>query len=1216
LLSSRLEAYVESAENISLATNTKLDNTTKEFENVYSRFENLSEQLNTLVGDSGLIEILANIRQQFNVVLEQLKAEKDGIISGVEESLNDNINGISTAIIQLRQGIDEIHDKQVENFGGLIFNLEGIRGDVSTIVANIEKNLSDQVVSLTSEFKPLEDAIKDLLEKNYAQSIEDIKQQIELSYVTLRSQLSDDILSNKAFSNVEELYKLSAGKFADLEELFKSSIFENIESINNALVNIQTLTQSNISGIESVQNAFQENLISLNNQIAESQADAKTSILQELAELKDYISKNKEIEFEELRNSIIPMFDNDELFNTIRGINKSLADKITEFKQDSDLANQDIVDILNSSKNTVDYILEVINDKFENANNNVSKIIENIESLNAKLDVIAMAIDNTEVINAVADVNEKLQNFKSEFAQNINENQERELKGITAKLDVIASLMNTDELGLDIDEIKLNLENVNSRFDSFKQYEQMINALGDKIDLIAAHSTFDYTASLDEIKHSVDKLMSEVGLVYNPEEILNTISNKIDVIAQQDDSEISIGIENIYKDVSELKENFLSTETKLENYLRAMDSTLDVLTSAHEDNQKISRNIEEVRDDISLLSNNIKNLDNKLDVIVSSDNSEILLETDDIKSSIDEVNQKLAMLTKSIDADEDSSQKEKLSEIADFTEQIKSIANTIDSKLDVVALADNEDVLSEIEVLKSSLDTSVNSNIKKNIEELKEQISNTESNLEEYSRTIDCKLDEISQFSSVHEKLENIKSDVQESLKLEELINKLNGKVDILAASDDSDVIDEIYGIKQLVEEHLETLKASVEDSSRVQKLMDALNKIDTSIVDLDFSKQAKDIKDSVISAVVSVTNEISFVEEADEIKDYVGERTNELHRLLMDVKHQLYAITNTTDDMDMYSYTLQDVESDLAKLRLVVNEFADKKSDNELVVISTNMNKMAKAMSDLRDAVVDAEVKREARNSIQEVNDQVVSISSRLNKLLLSRRELDSQILGKLDENQAIIATIDTKDFRDKFDKAMSETDKRLDYITNIINVLKTSMVYLGEWMDGTTETLSSISDRCYVSDELNRIKEQLPQKAELLDAINSNASEQIAVMNSQNEKLSEQIEINNKLSGKLSEQQEKFKQIETDIDNLQNIVENTISQNELKADELQTVLENRISKQEKRLDRIEKTLDKIITVMEASGSNFDTMDKIDKLEEKVSKLNANIEKLAAYVE
>ena len=1181
LLSSRLDQYVESAENISLATNTKFENTSKEFEGVHERFENLSEQLNNLVGDSGLIEILANIRQQFNVVSEQLKAEKDGIISGVEDSLNDNINGISTAIIQLHQGIDEIHEKQLENFGGIIFNLEGIRGDVNAIVANIEKNLTDQVSTLTSEFKPLEEAITSLIEKNYAQSVEEIKQQIELSYVTLRSQLGEDIGGNNTFSKIEELYKSSANKFTNLEELFKSTVLDNIESINSVLVNIQALTQSNISGLENAQNAFQEDLINLNNKITESQTEVKTSILQELKDLKDFIAKNKEIAGEDLKNALLPMFDNDEIFNTIRGINKSLADKITEFKQDSDLAAQNIIEVANSSKNTIDYILEVINNKFEKAGNNASKIIENIETLSAKLDVIAMAIDNSEVINAIADVDDKLNNIGEEYSKAHNDSDDMELKSIMAKLDVIASSTDNDEYALDIDEIKLNLENLNKRFESFNQIELLTNALNDKIDILTSdNSSENIESELAKIQKTADNIAAEINSAYNPEELLYTISNKLDVIAKQDGNNINSYIETINSDLSVLKDNLNSTETKLENYLRAMDSTLDVLTSAHEDNQLISRNIEEVRDDIATLNNNIHNIDSKLDILANTDNSDILVETDEIKTSIDELSQKVSAVIKKSEDDTDDLKSKKLNKIEDYTEQIKTLTNTIDNKLDIVAQSDNEDVLTEIE-------------------QLKEQITNTESNLEGYSRSLDCKLDEISQFTSVNE-----------------LINKLNSKVDILAMSDDSDVIDEIYGIKQLVEEQLETLKNSVEDTTQAQKLMDALNKIDNSIVELDFSKQASEIKEAVITALVSVTNEISFVEEADDIKDYVGQRTNELHRLLMDVKHQLFAITNTTDDMDMYSYTLQDVESDLAKLRLVVNEFADKKSDNELTVISTNLNKMAKAMTDLRDAVVDAEVKRSAKNDIGEVNDQVVSMSSRLNKILLSRHEVDNQILDKLAENQALISTIDTKDFRNKFDKAMEENDKRLEYMTNIVTVLRNSMMYLGEWMDGTTETLSSISDRCYVSDELNQIKAVLPNKDEIVSTINKNSSEQLDLINSQNEKLSEQIEINRNLTDSLSEQKEKFIQIETDIDNLQNIVENTISQNDLKAEELQTVLENRISKQEKRLDRIEKTLDKIITIMEASGSNFETMDRIDKLDEKVSKLNSSIEKLAAYVE
>ena len=1186
VLSSRLEDYVEATENISMKTGAKIEASSDEFTNIQARFDEMASKMDNLVGESGLIEILANIRQQFGVISEQLVNEKEGIISGVETSLTDNVNSISTALIQLRQGLEDVHEKQLENFGGLIFNLEAIRTDINAVMSGVERAVSEKVTSVTEEFKPLQDAIKEFNEVNYEQVISDVKQQIELSYVALTKELEGKISGNSDFVRVEEAYKFSAERLTSLEELVRNSVNDNIDSIKNTLFNVHNLTQSNLTILEDLQSAFQADLISLGNKVTESHNSLSSSILQELSSLRDAINSNKAVDAEELRSAVLPMLENEDLVDTIRSLNKSLADKITEFKQDNDLEAQDILDVVNSVKNTTEYILEVINDKFEKSDSNASKILENIDALNAKLDVIVMAIDNNEVINAVSEINNKFANLEQGFEGAAEKTNSQELKAILAKLDALASVAEENEHSLDFEELKNGLTELAKQTKTVLQYEKLINILNEKLDVIAmADNSDNIDAGFDELKAAIDDLSDNLKMSYNPESILGRIEKKIDLISQSGDMEISESIGVIREDLYVLKSDLTSTETKLENYLRAMDSTLDVLTSAHEDNQRISNNIEDVKDDISLLSNNIRTLDNKLDIIAQSDNEEVLAEIDDLRSTLD-------------------------SSVSRFTK-----------------FADDTD-----------------ENINKKIEELKEQLSSTESTLEDYSRTLDYKLDEISQFSSVHEKLENIKSDVQESLKLEDLINKLNKKVDILAMSDDSDVIDEIYGIKSLVEEQLAQLHSSVEDDGQVQKLMEGLSRIDNSIAGLDFSQQASDIKESVISALVSVTNEISFVEEADEIKDYVGEKTNELHRLLMDVKHQLYTITNSSDDMDMYTYTLQDVESDLAKLRLALNDFADKKSDNELVVISNNLNKMSRAMTDLREAVVDAEIKRTAANGIDEVNEQVVSISSRLNKLLLAKRESDSQIIDKLDMNLSAISGMDTKRFSDRVEKALVETDKKLEYTANIITVLKNVMIYLGEWMDGTTETLSSIYDKTSFSEELSSLKEFVSEKLNLSD-FEDNVYMQLKNIEAVGQNFVEQGEF-------MKQQISKFNQLEADIENLQNIVENTISQNELKADELQNIvekaiavqeqnvsdfkkdvvmaisqnelkieelhtdIENRILKQDTRLDRIEKALDRIASVLESSSSNGDTIEKIEELDEKVTKLSSNIEKLAAYVE
>jgi ribosomal protein L17 len=245
---------------------------------------------------------------------------------------------------------------------------------------------------------------------------------------------------------------------------------------------------------------------------------------------------------------------------------------------------------------------------------------------------------------------------------------------------------------------------------------------------------------------------------------------------------------------------------------------------------------------------------------------------------------------------------------------------------------------------------------------------------------------------------------------------------------------------------------------------------------------------------------------------------------------------------------------------------------------------------------------------------------------------------------NLSAISGMDTKRFSDRVEKALVETDKKLEYTANIITVLKNVMIYLGEWMDGTTETLSSIYDKTSFSEELSSLKEFVSEKLNLSD-FEDNVYMQLKNIEAVGQNFVEQGEF-------MKQQISKFNQLEADIENLQNIVENTISQNELKADELQNIvekaiavqeqnvsdfkkdvvmaisqnelkieelhtdIENRILKQDTRLDRIEKALDRIASVLESSSSNSDTIEKIEELDEKVTKLSSNIEKLAAYVE
>ena len=329
MLNTRLEEYVEASEKISTITKTKLDESSNEFAAIQSRFEALSGQLNTLVGDSGLVEILANIRQQFNVVVEQIKNEKDGIVEGVQTSLSENLNNICTNLSQIRSNLENNQYKQFENFENLIFNLEAVKFDINSVRSVVEETVSQKLETLTSEFKPFENAIKDFVSLNFTETVNEIKQQIELSYVNLRTELGDTIGNNTLFTNIEKAYQNSAAKLTSLEELVKNTIEENINSINNTLFNVQHLTESNLSIIEDVQTTFHEELIRIEMKIQENKNVITSSITQELSELKDIINNNRNVDAEQLRNIILPMLENDDLINVIIELNKTLADKIT-----------------------------------------------------------------------------------------------------------------------------------------------------------------------------------------------------------------------------------------------------------------------------------------------------------------------------------------------------------------------------------------------------------------------------------------------------------------------------------------------------------------------------------------------------------------------------------------------------------------------------------------------------------------------------------------------------------------------------------------------------------------------------------------------------------------------------------------------------------------------------------------------------------------------
>ncbi len=1087
VLTTSINNYISETEKINAETNSKLEMFTGSIENIKNNFEELSSKMSTLIGDSGLIEILANIRQQFNPIMQALNSDKDDL----HNALNDGIESVSSNLYLIGQNLEEVRVKQSENAEYLRSNFEekmlGLQADIEHTVSDIKDTFNNQSNELTEQFNSLKDAVNAFFGLNYGQLISELKDQVELSYVNITSQINTSFENFSSFDKIENSYQNAVEKFNSLEQFIRETTENSISGINQTLLNLSTMLQNNFTISESVQNSLETGILKLQSDIQENKVSIKSSLVDLLENIKSFINEKKNGDMEDIRSAILPLLENDEMLDVIRNLNKNLAEKLEECSKENTLAFQDILDVINAVNNTVSYTLEVINEKFESAAVSNQELSQKLDAVNSKLDIIALD-DNSEISDSIASLDDNLLNIE-EIIRNVN-NIVTEINENTTSNDSVIPAIN-----MGIEHIKEVVSQAKEEIKSGISNENILNEISAKLDIIAASDDEDISSQLFEIKNTIAAVKNNIENTANLTDLVRVLDNKLDILALNDNSELDDDIQNIKNNIDVIQKT-LANNNKSDELLHSIENKLDIL--AQTDNSDIldsietvqnnTKNIDEKLEKIQTNTDLIHSINNKLDIFAQNDNSDILDSVENIHNNAKNIEEKLNGIQTNTDLIHPVN--DKLENIRTNTELIHSVNN----KLDILAQNDNSDILDSIETVQN--DT-----------------------------------------KNIGEKLEIIKANTDSNPKLEELISTLHNKVDVLAMSDDNDIQGEITEIRDLIEEHIATV-----NSANVQE---ALQKLLNQISAIDLSKQAGDIKEAVISAVVSVSNEISFVEETEEIKDFVNEKTNELHRTMMDVKRQLSTLTCSGDDMDIYSYTLQDVESDIAKLRLILKDMSGESSSNEICVISNNISKISRTLEHLQDAFNQSELNKFKNENF---NEQIVSISSRLNQLLLNRKEVDDLVLTYLKQASDKLNRIDNSDVTKGIEEVLISMDKKLSYSNNLNTVLKNVMMYLGEWMDGTTETISSIYDKSAkintISDAIKDLRKSIPDRGELIDFIEARFTEQqskIERMERQLEKISNTLAVQNQSEtiDRIDLIDEKLEKLSKNIEKLASYVE-----------------------------------------------------------------------------
>lgn len=1167
----KLDTIIEKYDNIYEKLNTVTEKT--DLDSIIDKTTEISDKINQLP----LREDLKYFSEKTNELSEQIstlpqKEDLDGITVKTTENIKEKLDEISPKpeLTQLISQNNEIIEK---------FSPVAEKSDIDNVLVktlDISQRLDDlptksDLEQISGKTIAISEQISQLPQQNDVADIYHCVHEFSTILDNLREQLTSSNESSKQIIN-EQLDRLNTVLSAVVTENdftgfrhdlanFIQKIIDNSVSLNENLNINKDVLQNLIKEIENLD--IHKNITTIANALDGLRINVSDNVEVLSTKINDISSKIDELSNNDVENRINALSEN--IYDTSETIKNMQSEVFEKLSKD----NEDLQTKLTGLNfdNNFENLTSAIKDVHNTAMSNAENLSAQIETVSSKVDNIKPDEINDKLIeikDTLAETGLDVKSIKNEITDKLSIDDSDKFTSLHNNIDflreTVVSAQNSNETSLTEKLLALRdmiTDGVKSGDENFKNLEEKLNEFIDKIQTITGDTEIKIGNSVSEItdlKAEIEQISKEFtewnyGQEARDSKIVNMISSElgeigVTITTLQDSIQagvhqelsknselVEIQINNLVKYIEDLKEN-LHTEEKEEN-------SVDLETPLKEIKEKITA----VKQEINLINTDITDvLNSKTDEVMKlfAPLQTSLEAFSDIEKNIDSkldenANTQNATLTNALDAIKENIREilENYTAKFDFSDKIVASVNNIETKISEKITSNTEDLKTLLSVAMNNDDiTWAIDNLKSDISDKVTRIFNERNN---YSEILD-KTNEISQNNS----------------KITSLLDALNQKIDILAMSDTSDdfsVPDEIDEIKEMIssQRQLLTNSASSEKINAIEnQLQDLINKID--IIE---STDLKDMRENIISAVLNVFEQISFIEESEDIKDFVEEKTDEINQNLIEVKEQLKQISNNDDG---YSYTLQDVESDIAKLRLVINEISENSSREEMSDISDNIHKIVTSVEDLQNSLTQEQIS-DLKNDFEKLSEDILSISSRTNKLLLTSDESYNALNNGLNDFSNIVYKLEERiNYLDN--KEITERiEEKLDNVANVVTgsansdkVMRQALMYMGEWIDTTSEKIESLCEQEDTIDEVKNIIEELQDK------------------------VPEHTELLNNLSDKFEEQEE-------------------------------------------RLDRLEMKLEKILSAIDDIDDTKLTK-KVEKIDKQLTKLSNTIEKLASYVD
>lgn len=543
-----------------------------------------------------------------------------------------------------------------------------------------------------------------------------------------------------------------------------------------------------------------------------------------------------------------------------------------------------------------------------------------------------------------------------------------------------------------------------------------------------------------------------------------------------------------------------------------------------------------------------------------------------LQTNLLEVRNEIARLNQSIDS----------TNLAEFEPLVTKLTEKV-NRLDIIA--NNSGIDKQILLnISAQLEQNLGTKLNENAEVLYNQ-SNTATNL-------------------VKTDIETLNENLKDGIQYLEKIFKT--KVENSNESNVSSISDDILLLSTNIEKSNANLKKSV---------IDIFSKIQENINSISFSKVAgvgginvealqenlEMLKNGLYNLNVNTTQQYNKIletisetpeveEKEDTTKEEIHSKVNELlpftkdsvkdiKDLICELKQNISYLQSSDEDSD-YTYSMQDIESDLAKIRIYLNELGQHINTLALNNNNEELNNIYITLDKINQRVQKDE-NFEVTDNIKKMQEDILSISTRVNTLLLSSDKDTETLNTSLDKFQNCFEEINSQLKSETNARQYSNIESALERINKVLDdnksyneLINQSLVMLAEWVDNAGESLTNISDRLGNGIDSIQIPETIDYSAKI-EALEQKILEQNAQIAQQQEYISSMDE---KLAVILNQNQQ-------------------------------------IASLEERLKQMDE---RMTTILEFSAKNDASvvMDKMTNIDAKLEKLNNSIGKLTSYVD